>query len=647
MIVTGGDTMIVLTCNNISKSYGVDTVLDYISFNIQDGDRIGFVGVNGAGKSTLFKIIVGQLSSDSGNVYMAKDKTIGYLSQDMALDSSSTIMEEMLKVYQGLIDMENRIRELEIMIASEENMKDEEYHNKLMKQYSNLLDEFGSSNGYGYKSFIRGVLSGLGFDEDDFNKKVNILSGGQKTRLALAKLLLIKPDILLLDEPTNHLDLDAVEWLEDFLKAYKGCIFVISHDRFFLDVITNRIIELSNNKIEEYNGNYSSYVKEREVRRENLYKQYNLQQKEIARQEAIIERFKSYNREKSIKQAESREKVLNKIERIDKPDNDPQAARIKFETRVRSGNDVLSVEDISKSFGSRTLFNNINFEIRRGERVAIIGPNGTGKTTLFRIIMGAVNQDSGSITLGRNVNVGYYDQEQSDLNEEKTVVDEIWDSYPDLTQTKLRTILGAFLFSGEEIFKPISLLSGGEKSRVAMIKLILSKSNFLLLDEPTNHLDIISKEALERALLNYEGTILTISHDRYFLNKVANRIMYFDGAAGITEYPGNYSYYLEKKGRPARFMELTDSTPGVSKTAVREEKKKLKEIALKEKQKKEAINAIEEEIAASERTISELHEAMCREDVYSDPEKSQEIHNRIKDIETKLEELYAEWEERV
>lgn len=638
--------MIVLSCNNISKSYGVSEVLGNISFNLQEGDRAGLVGTNGAGKSTLFKIIAGELSHDSGEVFVQKDKTIGYLSQDMSLDSSNTVLEEMLKVYQDLINMENRIRELEILISSKESMENADYHNSLMKEYSNLLDEFGARNGYGYRSFIKGVLSGLGFSEGDLDKKINVLSGGEKTRVALGKLLLIKPDILLLDEPTNHLDLDAVEWLEDFLKSYKGCLFIISHDRFFLDEITNKMFELENHRMEEYTGNYSAYTKEREKRKENLLKLYELQQKEIERQEAIIERFRSYNREKSIKQAESREKALDRLDRIEKPAQDQSAANISFQTRIRSGNDVLDVYDLSKSYENRTLFSGLKFQIKRGERVALIGPNGTGKTTIFKIILGLVGQDSGDVTLGRNVNIGYYDQEQSGLDENKTVIDEVWDAYPTLTQTRLRTILGSFLFRGEDVFKTIGLLSGGEKSRVALIKLILSESNFLLMDEPTNHLDILSKEALENALINYDGTIFTISHDRYFLNRVATRIIYFDGEKGITEYPGNYSYYLEKKGRPTRFIEQPVYT-GISKTALKEEKRKQKEQAQKEKQQKEMLKSIEDEIASLEERMSKLHELMCTEEVYSNPQRSQEIHEETGAIEARLEELYAQWEQYV
>lgn len=639
--------MIVLACSGICKSYGIDNILDNISFNIHEGDKVGLVGINGAGKSTLFKILINQISPDSGELHIAKDKTIGYLPQNMSLDSSCTVMEEMLKVYDDLIRMESRLRELEIMIASEENMEDQTYHDALMREYSNLLDEFNNRNGYGYNSFIKGVLTGLGFSSDDFEKRVNILSGGQKTRVALGKLLLTKPDILLLDEPTNHLDLDAVEWLEDFLKAYRGSLFIISHDRFFLDEVTNKTFELSNHSIDEYNGNYSYYVKEREIRKENLAKQYSLQQREIARQEVIIERFKSYNREKSIKQAESRQKALDRIEVIDRPDNDPKAAKINFEVRIKSGNDVITADELSKSYNERRLFNNIGIQIKRGERIALIGPNGTGKTTLFRIIMGLVEPDTGSVLLGRNVNIGYYDQEQSDLNEQKNIIDEVWDEFPELTQTKLRTILGAFLFSGEDVFKSISLLSGGEKSRVALVKLILSKANFLLLDEPTNHLDIISKEALENALLNYDGTILTISHDRYFLNKVATKIMYLDSQTGITEYPGNYSYYLEKKGRPTRFIEPVQISDGITKTALKEEKRKQKEQALKEKQEKEALKAVEDEIAVTEKRIAELHQMMCQEEIYSDPQKSCEIHEELGILEDKLQRLYDEWEQKL
>jgi len=565
----------------------------------------------------------------------------------MSLDSSCSIMDEMLKVFDDLICMENRLRELEIMIASEKNMDDESLHSKLLKEYSDLLDDFMSQNGYGYNSLIRGVLSGLGFSQEDFNKRVNILSGGQKTRVALGKLLLTKPEILLLDEPTNHLDLDAVEWLEDFLKAYKGSIIMISHDRFFLDMVTNKTFELSNHKIDEYNGNYSYYTRDREVRLENLMKQYALQQKEIARQEIIIERFRSYNREKSIKQAESREKTLDRIDRIERPDSDPKAAKIIFETRIKSGNDVLSIDKISKCYNSQTLFKDISFNIKRGERVAIIGPNGTGKTTIFRIIMKLVASDEGNVNLGRNVYTGYYDQEQSDLNEDNTVIDEIWDTYPDITQTKLRTVLGAFLFPGEDAFKGISLLSGGEKSRVALIKLMLSRSNFLLLDEPTNHLDIISKEALENALLSYDGTVLTISHDRYFLNKVANRIIYLDSDKGITEYPGNYSYYLEKKGRPTRFIEEPVVLGGMTKTASKEEKRKLREHNQREKQEREMLKTLEDEIGVSEKRVAELQNLMCQEEYYSNPQKSQLIHDELKELEDRLQKLYEEWEQKI
>ncbi|MDI6617946.1 MAG: ABC-F family ATP-binding cassette domain-containing protein [Clostridiales bacterium] len=639
--------MVVLSCNNLCKSFGTNIVIDNISFNLLEGDKAGLVGINGAGKSTLFKMLTNEITHDSGEIYIQKNKSIGYLSQGMTLDSSSTLMEEMLKVYQNLINMEKKIRKLEVLISSKENMMDKEYHESLLGEYSDLIDKFEMLDGYSYMSSVKAVLFGLGFSETDFDKKINNFSGGQKTRAALCKLLLKKPDILLLDEPTNHLDLEAVEWLENFLKAYKGCLFIISHDRYFLDMVTNKIFELDSHKLDEYGGNYSSYIKQREIRKENLIKQYGLQQKEIQRQEAIIERFRSYNREKSIKQAESREKALERMEKIERPDKDHAVARISFTTRVKSGNDVLNVCNLSKSYNKK-LFSGLNFEIKRGERVALIGPNGVGKTTLFKIILGIAKQDEGEIILGHNVNIGYYDQEQANLDESKKIIDEVWDAYPDLTQTRLRTILGAFLFFGEDVFKDIKLLSGGEKSRVALIKLMLSESNFLLLDEPTNNLDIISKEALEKAILNYDGTIFTISHDRYFLNKVATRIIYLDNEKGITEYPGNYSYYIEKKERPTRFYEPEqEASVGLTKTAIREERRKKKEIAEKEKNKKEIINAIEQEIAEKEKKTAELKALMCQSEVYRDPEKSQKVHDEMKTIKIRLDELYKKWEEKI
>lgn len=638
--------MIVLSCSNICKSFGENKIIENISLSLQDKDKAGLVGVNGAGKSTLFKILSGELSQDSGDVYVHKDKTVGYLPQNMSLTSHGTVIEELLEVYRPLIDMEHRLRELEILMARTENIENKDYHISLMNEYSKLLDEFNMRNGYSYMSNVKGVLFGLGFSEDDFDKKINVLSGGQKTRVALGKLLLTKPDILLLDEPTNHLDLDALEWLEDFLKDYKGTLFIISHDRYFLDTVTNRTFELSSHELEDYEGNYSFYIKERAQRKLNELKQYELQQKEIERQEAIIERFRSYNREKSIKQAESREKALDKIERLKRPDTDQKGANIIFKAGTRSGNDVLSISNLAKSYGQKKLFSDLNIEIKRGERVALIGPNGTGKTTLFRIIMNQVKPDFGEVVFGRNVIPGYYDQEQADLDDNKTIIDEIWDAYPNLTQTKLRTVLGSFLFYGEDVFKSIGSLSGGEKSRVALIKLILSESNLLLLDEPTNHLDIISKEASENSLIEYNGTIFTISHDRYFLNRVATRILYLD-SSGIYDYPGNYSYYLEKKGRPTRFVEEQENNSSVTRTAMKEEKRKQKELELREKQHKEYVEKLESEIASLEEEIKKFNELMCKEEVYSNPQKSAEIHEKVKNTETRLKDLYTEWEKNI
>lgn len=634
--------MIVLSCSDICKSYGTDVIIDKISFSVNENEKVGFIGPNGAGKSTLFKIITGELEYDSGDVYIDKSKRIGYLSQHLSLQSSNTIYEELLSVFKELTDAEKKLQLLEEKMNEPYDSENGEYHNKVIRDYTTLSEIYINKGGYTYKGEINRVFTGLGFNEDDMNKEINILSGGQKTRVALCKLLLIKPSILLLDEPTNHLDLSAIEWLEEYLKEYKGTMILISHDRYFLDAVTDRTFELSNQHVYSYNGNYSEFIQLKKKNYEVQLKAYKLQQEEIKRQEAIIEKYRSFNREKSIKAAESREKALSKIERITAPDAEQASAKIRFETMIKSGNDVMHVEELSKSYGSKLLFNNVDMDLKRGEKVALIGDNGRGKTTFFRIIMDTVKSDAGIKVLGKNVFTGYYDQEQSDLHDEKTVLDEVWDDFPDMTTSRVRTVLGAFLFRGDDVFKKIGNLSGGEKCRINLLKLMLSKSNFLLLDEPTNHLDIISREALEDALLDYDGTVLVISHDRYFLNKVVNKI-YELNEDGVKEFLGNYSYYIEKKKNPLRFQELEEHS-GKTKTQIQEEKKKKREKEKREKERAAYIKDLEAGISKNEEKIKLLQEQLCLEEIYSNPQKCEEVNKEIRSAGAKLEELYEEWE---
>ncbi|MCY6355439.1 ribosomal protection-like ABC-F family protein [Clostridium sp. ZS2-4] len=635
--------MIVLSCKNIHKSYGIDVILKNVTFNINEGEHIGLVGPNGAGKSTILKIINKQIETDSGDIFIDKNKIIGYLSQNLSLESTNSIYDEVLLVFSSLINLENKLSELEKEMNKPYDTSNEEYHNKVIKDYTLTSELYMNRGGYTYKAEINKVLKGLGFLEKDYSKPINILSGGQKTRVALCKLLLSKPDILLLDEPTNHLDLDAIEWLEEYLKSYKGTILVISHDRFFLDSITDKTLELSNGCIDIYNGNYSAYIELKKKAYEEKLKAYNLQQAEINRQEEIIERYRSFNREKSIRAAESRQKSLDKIERIESPTKENKITKIKFQPQIQSGNDVLHIENLSKHYESKTLFENLNLDIKRGEHVALIGENGRGKTTLFKILMNKVKNDDGICILGKNVFLGYYDQEQSNLEPEKTVLDEVWDDFPNLNTTQVRTYLAAFLFIGDDVFKKISTLSGGEKCRINLLKLMLSKSNFLLLDEPTNHLDIMSREALEDAILNYDGTVLVISHDRYFLNKVVDKIHELN-IDGVKTYLGNYTYYVEKKKNPLRFQDL-EEFEGKTKTQINYEKKKKKEEEKLEKQRKLKIKNLEKEIADLEQTLENLQNKLCLEEIYSNPEKSEEVNKELSSIEDDLEKLYEEWEE--
>jgi ATP-binding cassette subfamily F protein 3 len=636
--------MIVLSCKNISKSYGIDEILKDVNISINEGDKIGLIGANGEGKSTLFKILSKQLSYDSGEIFIDKNKTLGYLSQHLDLISNNTIYDEMLTVFSDLINLENKILTLEVKMNEPYDENNPSYHEKLIKDYTTSQDLYTVRGGYTYKGEINRVLKGIGFLENEFDKEIVKLSGGQKTRVALCKLLLGSPDILLLDEPTNHLDLDAIEWLENYLQTYKGTVLVVSHDRYFLDSATNITFQVINGHVNCYNASYTKFLDLSKKDYEAKLKAFNLQQAEIKRQEAIIEKFKSFNREKSVRAAESREKALDKIERLDTPDKENGASKIEFETSVKSGYDVLHVEKLSKSFSEKHLFSNLTFDLKRGEKIALIGENGRGKTTLFNIIMDKVKADSGVKVLGTNVNVGYYDQEQSNLSTNKTIFDEIHDDFPYLTTTEVRNALGSFLFKGDDVFKTINKLSGGEKCRINLLKLMLSKSNLLLLDEPTNHLDIVSREALEDAILSYDGTMIVISHDRYFLNKVINRILELK-EDGTLEYLGNYSYYIEKKENPNRFDLLDELSNGMTKTQIKDEKKKKRNLEKVLKNKALNLKKVEDNISKAEEKLLKLQESLCLESVYSNPEECGKVNKEIKVVQSEIESLYNEWEE--
>lgn len=629
--------MIILSCNSIYKSYVVDMILEDISFNIEDGDKIGLVGLNGSGKTTLLDVLVGETPMDRGDIYIRKDLNIGYLKQHAKLDSQNTIFDECLLVFKPLMDMEARLRELEKGIGHEGAKGQSEKLDKLMNEYSHLLEKFDELNGYGYRSEIKGVLKGLGFKEDEFDKSVNVLSGGQKARLSLAKLLLEKPDLLLLDEPTNHLDIDAINWLESYLKEYKGAVLVISHDRYFLDNLVNRIFHLENRKLKVYNTNYSKFMERRKKELEVLKKTYENQQKEIKRQEEIIKRFSNYGDKRYIKQAQSRQKLLDRMKTVDKP-MDSKRMKITFEPKVKSGRDVLRVEGLGKSFDDFKLLEDINFTIYRGEKVGLIGPNGIGKTTLFKMILGQIPHDEGEIILGHHVHIGYFDQEQTNLNLNNTVIDEIWDENPKLDHYQIRTILSRFMFIGDDIFKEIEELSGGERGRLALLKLMLSKANFLMMDEPTNHLDIYSKEVLEDALNDYEGTLLVISHDRYFLNRVADKILELT-EEGIVEYLGNYDYYLEKKNQ----VEFEEEEDFKTKTQIKLERKKERERLALEKKKREEILKLEKSIEDKESRIEELDKLLCDPELYDDPNRVVELTKEREGLEGELELLYDKW----
>ncbi len=661
----------ILSCNAIAKAFGSEVILENVSFHIEEHEKAAIVGINGAGKTTLLKIIIGELPADSGEVVIARGKSIGYLAQHQDLESDRTIYEEVLEIKRPVIQMEERIRQLEKEMKHAQG----ETLESMFSEYSRLNHQFELENGYAYQSEVTGVLKGLGFTEDEFTKKVNTLSGGQKTRVSLGRLLLSNPDIILLDEPTNHLDMESIAWLENYLLNYKGSVIIVAHDRYFLNRVVKKVVELDRGKSQVYLGNYDAYSHKRSMLRQAQMKAYLNQQQVIKHQQEVIAKLKSFNREKSIKRAESREKLLAKIEVLDKPTEVNDAMHIALEPRIESGNDVLSVRGLGKSFGSLTLFSDVDMEIKRGERVAIIGNNGTGKSTLLKIIMDMLPADAGEIRPGAKVHVGYYDQEQQVLHQEKTIFNEIQDEYPDMDNTRVRSVLAAFLFTGDDVFKQISDLSGGERGRVSLAKLMLSEANFLILDEPTNHLDITSKEILEDALNRYTGTVLYVSHDRYFINRTATRILELTGQTFI-QYLGNYDYYLEKKDELTRVFTGQETTgtdkfsgkssdplvgltvkpagrlSGVEKeeTSVLENKGKVDWKAQKEEQsrlrkRQNDLKKTEDTIHQLETRDGEIDELLGQEEIYTDVARLMELNQEKERIAQKLEELYAVWEE--
>lgn len=627
----------VLACNNISKSFGIDEIIKNASFHIEEREKAAIVGINGAGKTTLLRIIMGEYQADSGEVIIAKDRTIGYLAQHQKLSGDNTIYDELLSVKKDIIELEQKIRRLELEMHSKEGVELE----TVMEAYSKSTHQFELQNGYAYKSEVVGVLKGLGFDESDFEKKMNTLSGGQKTRVALGRLLLSKPDIIMLDEPTNHLDMNSIAWLENYLVNYDGSVIIVAHDRYFLDKVVTKVIEVERGIVSVFSGNYSDYAAKKKQLMDAKLKEYYNQQRDIKHQEEVIAKLKSFNREKSIKRAESREKLLDKIEVIDKPITEQETMHFKLEPAKESGNDVLSVEGLSKAFGGNRLFDNVSFEIKKGEKVALIGNNGTGKTTILKIINHIIDADAGKVKLGANVEIGYYDQEHNVLHMDKTAFDEIGDAYPDMTNTQIRNMLACFLFTGDDVFKKISDLSGGERGRVSLAKLMLSNANFLILDEPTNHLDIMSKEILESALNRYTGTVLYVSHDRYFINKTASRIMELS-ANTVTNYIGNYDYYLEKRDILApKEVKQVSSEKNI---AVKDDWKAQKEEQAKLRKRQNDIAKIEKSIEQLEKDNSELDEQLALPEVYSDVKQLMKLNEKKQEIEKKLEKLYEDWE---
>lgn len=628
--------MIILSTQHLTKSFGINTVLKDVSITLQQGERMGIVGVNGSGKSTLFKILAGLDTPDEGTLSLQRGIRVGYLAQQGMVTQGNTVWQELEQVFEPVFELEKRIRALEHDMAKLHD--DAAAFERLSTQYDQLQRRFEDMDGYAWRSLTQGVLTGMGFSADQYDLPCDVLSGGERTRLSLARLLLQKPDILLLDEPTNHLDLETTQWLENALQTYKGSVMVISHDRYFLDHVCTCITELLMGVAEQYNGNYTRYMAQREERFETRLRAYELQQKEIERQQAIIARYRMFNREKSIRAAESREKALDRMEKLDRP-VDEKAIRFSFHTHRRTGEDVLQIADLSKSFDGRTLFSHFKLHVRAGERIAIIGPNGVGKSTLLKLIIGQMPPDSGSIRMGANVDIGYYDQHQSTLDDRKSVLDEVWDRFPRMEQADVRGALGMFLFTGDDVFQPLSTLSGGEKGRVALTALMLRHDNVLILDEPTNHLDMDSREVLENALDDFEGTIITVSHDRYFINRIANRIIEMQ-PEGVTEYLGNYDDYVERKSRP---IPQADAQ-GKTRTEVEKEKKRDRQSRQQIKECKARVAQTERDVLAAEEGVAALEALLGDPALYGDAARAAQVTQDYAAAKEHLDACYALWE---
>jgi ATP-binding cassette subfamily F protein 3 len=633
--------MKVLNISQLSKSFVGETIFENLSFSVNHREKVGLVGSNGTGKTTLFRILTNQISADSGSVMIPKTIRVGYLKQNTHITSENSVYDEVREVFAPIFQMEEDMRELEHEIAAQSAHSD--LLPRLMERYALLQDTYTKANGYACESELRGALRGLGFSEEEFSKPVNQLSGGQKSRVILAKLLLEKADLLLMDEPTNHLDLAAIEWLEKYIRDYPGAVLVISHDRYFLDATVQRILHLHHQQLDSFPGNYSDFIVHRQKLYAELEKRYMIQQKEIKRQEVMIRDFMDRKSARSIRQAKSRQKMLDRMKKMDTPSGEQDNMKLRFSPRIKSGNEVLQISDLSKSYGDQEIFHDLAFSLYRQERIGLIGPNGVGKTTLFRVLLGEILQSAGEVNFGHHVHAAHFDQEHTNLNPNKTIVDEIWDENPTFDHYRIRSLLARFLFFGDDLFKEIDALSGGEKARLALLKLMLSEANFLLMDEPTNHLDLESKEALENALMHYDGTLFVISHDRYFLNRVATRI--FDLTDhGIKSYMGNYNYYLEKKN------EIVDASVDpipTNKTALKAERKRKKDEEKKKRQQRKNLQELENAITEKEAAIEDYHSQLCLEEVYTDPERSRLIHQSLEETETALNEALEAWTELI